>query len=135
MADTTRATSPRGLLIALTLLPALSGCGSQADNPARSAAESFGAALRGGDYAGACRWLARQTAERLVDESGSCVAGLKDAGLDPPTITAATVYGHEAMARSTTGPLILALMKDGWRVQAAGCEPTPSGSFDCALEG
>lgn len=126
--------------VALVLLAATSGCSAQPEREAAAAAAlSFERAVTS-DPAAACAVLAPVSRSKLEDtESARCATALP--GLHLPTSTEivdAEVYGHSAQVRVRDDVLFLSLFDDGWRVVAAGCQPSGtdrSDPYDCDVEG
>jgi hypothetical protein len=121
------------------LVPALAGCGTaDREDDAAAVAERFHAALEAGDGGAACERLNPNTASRLEQqEKKPCEEAILT--LELPTggsVADSRVYVTSAFTTLAEGgsdfldegPL-------GWRVSAAGCEPTAqSQPYDCELE-
>lgn len=125
------------LILAVVLLPTVSGCAPSGAGPA-SAAQAFHAALDRSDLEAACALLAPVTAKSVTkDGGGSCSSGLEDAGLVAvgPSTSATEVFGRSALV--TFGEENVFLTKSGsrWLVDAAGCTAVEDEPFDCAIGG
>jgi hypothetical protein len=122
----------RILLILLAL--ALAGCAVDTASPAR-AAERFHAALAAHQEDAACGMLAPKTADKLPDPGQSCADALRELKLGPGgAVASVSVWGEEAQVRLTGDTLFLHRFGDGWRVQAAGCEPVRDLPYECEVE-
>jgi hypothetical protein len=112
-----------------------SGQGRAESDAAAQAALDFGAAVEA-DPAEACSLLAPATREELESSEGPCVTAIADAGLPGGHGPAESVdvYGKDALVKTGSDALFLALFDDGWRVTAAGCTPVADGPYDCTLE-
>jgi hypothetical protein len=125
--------------IACLLALALAGCGTaDRERDAAAVAERFHAALESGDGRAACGELSAETASKLEQqEKKPCEEAIL--GLELPkggTVVDARVYVTSAFAqRAEGGTDFLDEGLEGWRVSAAGCEPTaPEQPYDCELE-
>ena len=119
---------------------ALAGCGSSArKQDAAAVAQRFQSALEQQDGAAACAELSDQTRSKLEQEEKSpCEQAILRVNLPTGGIAAKTsVYITSASVRLTTGPTtFLDEGPDGWKISAAGCEPTePRQPFQCEVEG
>lgn len=115
----------------------LAGCGSAADDPAAARAAHFYAALSAGNAAGACADLAPRARAALVEQKGApCEQVILDQ--DIPTVAGrgtVRVYGSMAQVRHFDETAFLSRFRDGWRVTAVGCTPTPGDlPYDCVIE-
>ena len=130
---------PGAASLACLLALLLAGCGT-ADREADAAAvtQRFHAALEAGDGQAACDELNEETASKLEDqERKPCEEAIL--ALDLPkggSVADARVYVTSAFTTLAEGGSdFLDEGPDGWRVSAAGCEPTaPSQPYDCELE-
>jgi hypothetical protein len=118
---------------------ALAGCGTAGrENDAARVAESFYAALEKGDGSAACALLNEEAATKLEhDEGESCDQAILKLGLPMGGPAEATrVYVTSAWVRlADAGITFLDEGPDGWKVSAAGCQPTsPDRPYDCELE-
>ena len=118
---------------------ALAGCGTAGrEDDAGVVTERFHAALEEGDGQAACDALNEETASKLEQqEKKPCEEAILS--LDIPkggTVAHTRVYVTSAFATLAEGGSdFLDEGPDGWRVSAAGCEPTaPSQPYDCELE-
>ena len=117
----------------------LAGCGTaDREDDATAVAQRFHAALESGDGQAACDELNEETAAKLEQqEKKPCQAAILSLDLPKDGSVANTrVYVTSAFATLTEGGSdFLDEGPDGWRVSAAGCEPTaPSQPYDCELE-
>lgn len=123
---------------ALTLL--LAGCagrGSAENEPVADTATRFLAAVASAPEQG-CGLLAPATLEEVEADGEQCADVLPDATGSVPTSgePQVDVYGRDAMVRWGAQTLFLARFDEGWRVTAAGCEPTGEDlPYDCEVEG
>ena len=118
---------------------ALAGCGTaDREGDAGAVAQRFHAALENGDGKAACDELNEETSSKLEQqEKKPCEAAILS--LDLPkggTVAGTRVYITSAFTTLAEGGTdFLDEGPDGWRVSAAGCEPTaPSQPYDCELE-
>jgi hypothetical protein len=130
---------PKLLLLACLLAPALAGCGTAGrEADAAAVAEHFHAAVESGDGKAACKELSESTASKLEQqEKKPCEQAIMSLGLPKgATVTSAGVYVTSAFAQlSEGGTDFLDEGPQGWKVSAAGCEPSaPSQPYDCPLE-
>lgn len=130
---------PRVALLVCLLLLALAGCGTaDREDDATAVAQRFHAALERGDGQSACDALSEETASKLEqEEKKPCEQAI--VSLDLPkggTVADARVYMTSAFAQLAEGGTdFLDEGPEGWKVSAAGCEPTaPSQPYDCPLE-
>lgn len=101
-------------------------------------ARRFHAALEKKDGQAACDQLSEETSSKLEQqEKKPCEAAILSLQLPKGGSVASTrVYVTSAFATLAEGGTdFLDEGPDGWRVSAAGCEPTaPSQPYDCELE-
>jgi hypothetical protein len=128
----------RPALVALAVLAG--GCGSTERAPdAAAVAERFHAALEERDGAAACSDLSEEAASTLEQQAGTaCEEAVLE--LDLPrggTAAETSVYVTTAsVLLAEGGTTFLDEGSDGWKVSAAGCDPTaPDLPHDCELEG
>ena len=128
------------LAVVAFLAGAALGCGSTDRAPdAAAVAERFHAALEQRDGEAACSEVSEETASKLEDQAGSpCEQAILELAL-PRDGTAAesNVYVTSAsVLLAEGGRTFLDEGSDGWKVSAAGCEPTaPDLPYDCELAG
>jgi hypothetical protein len=130
--------------VAIVLLAAgalgVAGCGTEdRERAAAAVAERFHAALERGDGAGACRELSEEAASR-VEQQGQrpCEEAILALQLPEGGTAAETrVYLRSASVDlAQGGTTFLDEGSRGWKVSAAGCDPTAPGQpYDCDLEG
>ena len=130
---------PKPLLCACLLALGVAGCGTAGrERDAAAVAERFHAALETRDGQAACTELNPETASKLEQqEKKPCEEAILS--LDLPkgsTVADSRVYVTSAFTTLAEGGSdFLDEGPDGWRVSAAGCEPTaPSEPYDCELE-
>ncbi|GAA3532503.1 hypothetical protein GCM10022419_009460 [Nonomuraea rosea] len=122
------------LIVATALILGVMGCSVDTAAPAR-AAERFHAAVSAHQEAAACALLARRTAEGLPDAGQTCPDALRELGLGPGgAVTSVSVWGDDAQVRLAGDTLFLHRFSDGWRVQAAGCEPVRDLPYECEVD-
>jgi hypothetical protein len=131
--------APR-LACVLALALALAGCGTGArERDAAAVAERFHAALESEDGQAACRELNEETASKLEEQEGkACEEAILALELPRGGRVADTrVEVTSAFATLAEGGSdFLDEGPDGWKVSAAGCDPTsPDQPYECALEG
>ena len=127
------------VLCAGLLALGLPACGTaDREHDAATVAERFHAALEARDGEAVCSELNPETASALEQqEKRPCEEAILS--LDLPkdgTVADTRVYVTSAFATLAEGGSdFLDEGPDGWRVSAAGCEPTaPSQPYDCELE-
>jgi hypothetical protein len=130
---------PKLLLLACLLAPALAACGTAGrEADAAAVAKRFHAAVESGDGQAACKELSESTASKLEQqEKKPCEQAIVSVGLPKgATVASAGVYVTSAFAQlSEGGTDFLDEGPQGWKVSAAGCEPSaPSQPYDCPLE-
>lgn len=130
---------PAAASLVCLLALVLAGCGTaDREDDATAVAQRFHAALESGDGQAACDELNEETAAKLEQqEKKPCQAAILSLDLPKDGSVANTrVYVTSAFATLTEGGSdFLDEGPDGWRVSAAGCEPTaPSQPYDCELE-
>lgn len=112
-------------------------CGSPADEAAERQASALRSAVAGRDGDAACAALSARTASELEESSGKpCPEAILEEEL--PTegqVTRVRVFGTMAEVEYDAETVFLSHYAEGWRVSAAGCTPTPSGIYDCAVTG
>jgi hypothetical protein len=118
----------------------VAGCGTgEREDEAAAVAESFHAALEQGDGEGACGELAEETASKLEqEEEKPCEEAILELELpEGGTAVYRRVELRSAVTRLAEGGTdFLDEGPDGWKISAAGCEPTtPDRPYDCELEG
>lgn len=125
---------------AVPLLPAaalaLTGCTSL-QQPARTAATEFYAAVSGSQWGKACGYLAPQTRSELEQSAGSaCPKALAGEKLsDPGPVTRLSGAGTMAQVRFRKDTVFMAEFRHGWKVMAAECSPRPGKPYDCQIQG
>ena len=117
----------------------VAGCGTaDREADARTAAQRFHAALEQGDGQAACDQLNAETASKLEkQEKQPCAEAILSLELPKGgTVEDTRVYVTSAFTTLADGGSdFLDEGPNGWRVSAAGCQPTaPSQPYDCELE-
>jgi hypothetical protein len=130
---------PTAASFACLLALALAGCGSaDREEDAGAVAQRFHVALEKGDGQAACDQLSQETSSKLEQqEKKPCEEAILSLQLPKGGRVADTrVYITSAFTTLAEGGTdFLDEGPDGWRVSAAGCEPTaPSQPYDCELE-
>lgn len=129
----------RAASFACLLALAIAGCGTaDREADAGAAAQRFHAALEQGDGQAACDQLNAETASKLEkQEKQPCAEAILSLELPKGgTVADTRVYVTSAFTTLAEGGSdFLDEGPNGWRVSAAGCEPTaPSQPYDCELE-
>jgi hypothetical protein len=130
---------PRTASLACLLALGVCGCGTgEREHDAAAVSARFHAAVEAGDGEGACAQLNSETASKLEkQEQKPCEEAILSLEL-PEGHTVADTRVHVTSAFTTLaegGSDFLDEGPRGWRVSAAGCEPTaPSQPYDCELE-
>jgi hypothetical protein len=127
------------VLCACLFMLGLPACGTaDRERDAAAVAARFHDALEARDGEAACSELNPETAAKLEQqEKKPCEDAVLTLELPTGgTIADARVYVTSAFAqRAEGGTDFLDEGPDGWRISAAGCEPTaPSQPYDCELE-
>ena len=131
---------PRAVSLACVLAIAVAGCGTgeRADDAA-AVAERFHAALESGDGQAACAELSEVTASKLeLQEQKPCEEAILTLELPKGgTVAVKRVEMRSAFAGLAEGGAdFLDEGPEGWKISAAGCEPTaPEQPYECELEG
>ena len=131
---------PRAVPVACVLAIAVAGCGTgeRADDAA-AVAERFHAALESGDGQAACEALSEETSSKLEQqEQKPCEEAILDLKLPKGgTVAVRRVEMRSAYAGLAEGGAdFLDEGPEGWKISAAGCEPTaPEQPYECELEG
>jgi hypothetical protein len=108
---------------------AFAGCGTGADKRAvRSVTERFYAAIQSHDGQAACSLLGT--------EPPGCASQVTKLKLRPGRVSSVSVYATSAQARLDSGDVVfLGFTRDGWKIDAVGCRPNPSGGpMNCEQE-
>jgi len=131
---------PRVSLFACLLALLLSGCATGGrEDDAAAVVESFHTALDQDDGTAACGELAEETAAKLErEEEKPCERAILELELPRGgSVAYRRVEVRSAVMRLAGGGSdFLDEGPDGWRISAAGCEPTtPKRPYDCELEG
>jgi hypothetical protein len=130
---------PRVASLACLLALALVGCATaDREDDAAAVAARFHAALEHGDGQAACDQLNEQTASKLEkQEQKPCAEAILSLELPKGgTVADTRVYVTSAFTTLAEGGSdFLDEGPNGWRVSAAGCQPTaPSQPYECELE-
>jgi hypothetical protein len=125
-----------GCLLALLLV----ACGTaDRETDAAAVTERFHAALEANDAQAACEELSEETASKLErQEEKPCEEAIL--GLELPKSGTVAVKRVEVLnasiGLSQGGTDFLSEGPQGWKISAAGCEPTaPEQPYECKLEG
>ena len=108
---------------------ALAGCGTAGDKRAvESVAERFYAAVQNHDGQAACSLLG--------SEPPACASAVTKLKLRGGRVSSVSVYATSAQARFDSGDVVfLGFTRDGWKIDAVGCRPAPSGGpMNCEQE-
>jgi hypothetical protein len=127
-------------VFACLLAVPLAACGTaERERDAAAVSERFHAALEAGDGQAACDELSEETASKLERQQGKpCEEAIL--GLDlhrGGTVAFRRVEMRSAYTALDEGGVdFLDEGPDGWRISAAGCEPTGAERpYECELEG
>jgi hypothetical protein len=130
----------KGAIVACLVSLVLAGCGTaEREDDVAAVAERFHAALEAGDGVAACEELSEETASKLErQEKRPCEEAIL--ALELPkggTVAYRRVEQGSAVTRLAEGGTdFLDEGAEGWKISAAGCEPTlPEQPYDCELEG
>jgi hypothetical protein len=111
------------------------GAPASAESAARLTAQQFARALAVGDGAAACDLLTPRARDSVA---GATDAECEDAilALDGTADSASNVevWGDAAQVRIGSDTIFLLRLREGWRVDAAGCAPQHLGPYDCDVE-
>ncbi|MFC6580216.1 hypothetical protein [Planomonospora parontospora] len=121
--------------VALAAGAASAGCASADREPARSAAESFYAAVTAGQGGRACALLAPEAAASLRSGGQGCEQAVLELDLPGGAPGGAEVWGDEALVRLARDTVFLHRFPQGWLVRAAGCRPRGALPYSCEVEG
>jgi hypothetical protein len=131
---------PRPGVAACLLALLLGGCGTaDRETDAAAVTERFHAALEANDGQAACDELSEETASKLEQqEQKPCEAAILE--LELPKGGTVAVRRIEvlnaSMGLAEGGTDFLTEGPEGWKISAAGCEPTaPEQPYECELEG
>ena len=130
-----RAAAVLALALAALVLP---GCGTGGrESDIRLVAGRFAVAVSQRDGAAACALLTTDARQKLESDEGKpCRDAVVDLKVTDPPVRQVEVFVTSGSARlAGGGTLFLDETTHGWRISAAGCEPTPGGlPYDCDLE-
>jgi hypothetical protein len=129
----------RSSVAAAVALLLVTGC-SPREADERSAADvavAFHAAFAASDGRAACSVLTVSAAHEVEKSSSSaCAEGVLEEELtDPGPALRTEVFGDEAWVRFGGETVFLTHDSSGWRVSAAGCQPSPREPYDCMIDG
>jgi len=130
---------PKPIVLACLLLASLAACGTaDRERDAAAVTERFHAALEADDGQAACEELSEETASKLEqEEKKSCDEAILE--LDLPkggTVAVRRVSVRSALMQLAEGGAdFLDEGPEGWKISAAGCEPTAAEQpYECELE-
>jgi hypothetical protein len=126
----------RVALCLLFVVGATAGCGTSADgDQARRATQTLYAAAARHDGAAACAQMSPSLRAQLVSDQGErCAKAVLSLDLEGRTPGKVKVYANEALVRLTGGDTVfLSDTREGWRVDALGCQPQGPGPYDCEV--
>jgi hypothetical protein len=119
--------------------PALGACATGgAESDARRVVERFQAALSAGNGSAACEQLAEETRSELEhQEQAPCARAILSLELPRRgTAVETRIFVTSASVEVDGHTIFLDETSKGWRISAAGCEPTrPGHPYNCELEG
>jgi hypothetical protein len=131
---------PKRVVLACLLAWLLGACGTaDRETDAAAVTERFHAALEAGEGQAACDELSEETVSKLEQqEQKPCEEAIL--GLQLPKGGTVAVKRVEvlnaSMGLSQGGTDFLSEGPEGWKISAAGCEPTaPEQPYECELEG
>jgi hypothetical protein len=126
------------VLVGVPALVALAtACGSSAGGPVERQATEFTSAISSENGGAACDDLSARTRDALEQSTGKpCPRAVLEAPIradgEPRRVR---VFGNMAQVRYAEDTVFLSRFDGVWLVTAAGCTPTLSGIYDCAVEG
>ena len=126
------------VLLAVLAAVAAAGCGRADDRRTVSAVtERFLRAVDEQDGTAACGALSESTAQALgSQEQKPCAEAVTQLSLSPSPVRRAQVFGIDAQVDLADGATaFLQLTTVGWRVTAAGCQPSGGDQpYDCEVQ-
>lgn len=117
---------------------ALSACGTAADSrQAGAAAERFYRAAQRHDGRLACAQLSPDTRAQLVQDKGkACARAATGLPLHGSRAAGVHVFATSAEVTLAGGDTVfLGYTRQGWRIEAFGCQPQQGGPYDCQEQG
>jgi hypothetical protein len=132
--------APRRFVVLALAGAALTGCGSSDRSPdATAVAARFHEAIGRQDGEAACGELSEETASKLEQQEGTpCEEAILELELpgEGRTVRTSVYVTTASVSLAAGGETFLDEFSDGWKVSAAGCEPTaPDLPYDCQLQG
>jgi hypothetical protein len=127
----------RALMLSLLVAASAAACGTSTDrDQARSAAQTLYAAVQRHDGALACAQMSPSLRAQLVKDEGSpCAKAVLKLQLHDGTPETVRVYADSAEVRLRHGDTVfLGDTREGWRVEALGCQPQGPGPYDCEAQ-
>jgi len=120
---------------AVAVVGMASGCGTGADrDQVRAVTVRFLAALAAGQGEAACAQLstALRTTVKQSEHGQPCADAVVKLTTGAASVTAVRVYATSARVDLSDGESVfLGEMRHGWRIEALGCRPRPSGLYAC----
>jgi hypothetical protein len=117
----------------------LSGCGTGSDRAqVRAVTARFFSGLDAHHGVDACRELSPTLRKTVAqEESGArCADAVGKLHVRGSRVEAVHVYATSARVDLATGESVfLSAMRDGWRIDALGCQPRTSGPYECEVHG
>jgi hypothetical protein len=140
VAETVRTRRPTGrrsrrrvLGLLAVLVPGLVACADLRRPEVEEVAVAFGAP--GADPASRCALLAPATVATLEhEESTGCAQALGELELPGGTVESIAVWGDNAQVRLSGDTLFLNRTDQGWKITAAGCQPSEEAPYRCRVE-
>ncbi|MEY2450964.1 MAG: hypothetical protein QOD92_538 [Acidimicrobiaceae bacterium] len=129
----------RVAVIALAFMLAASCSGRSDERPrAERVAADFYTAVAQQDGAAACALLAPQTLHEVEQSAKQpCAEAITDEDLpdDLGLVSAATVYGNEAVVAAVGDTVFVSDFDGAWRIVAVGCTSQGDLPYDCEIKG
>jgi hypothetical protein len=133
---------PARLLVAAcaaALAIALTGCGTGADRTqVRAVTTRFFSALDAQQRHDACAQLTPSLRKSIEQEhsAAQCTGAVAKLTVRGSAVRLVRVYATSARVGLASGESVfLSAMRDGWRIDALGCQPRSHGPYDCQEQG